>query len=294
MQQAIRVHGQVPTPIGTVTLKMKVGLTYGSVKRFNLGLSDYGFEDVLGGETLDRMAEAEHHAEPGDIMIDAESLAYIPHAATVMEWRDEFAVIDRLHHQARPKSWPTLQWSAAEEETLIERLIPYVPQAIYETLASGRAQVAELKPVVSLFIQFHGIDYDTDPDVGDKLQTYFTTAQKVIARYEGRLNRLITGDKGSLIHVIFGAPRLVEEQEVRAVRCALDLQEACQALPFITMQRIGVTQGRVFAGPVGSPNRYDYTTMGDSINLSARLMQNAADHQILIEASVRSHLNPSL
>jgi len=292
MQQAIQIHGQVPTPIGIVTLKMKIGLTYGSIKRFNLGLPQYGYEDVLGGATLDRMAEAEHHANSGDIMLDRATLAALPEAVTVAGWRDDFAAVGRLLRPARPKPWPPLQWHPRAEKALIERLIPYVPPQIYETLAAGRAQVAELKPVVSLFVQFHGLDYDADPEVGPKLQTYFSTAQQAAVRYGGRVNRLITGDKGSLIHVIFGAPRAVEEQEARAIRCALDLQAECGGLPFIAMQRIGLTSGRVFAGPIGSPNRHDYTTMGDSINLSARLMQNAADDQILLEKAVRDALGP--
>jgi ABC-type oligopeptide transport system substrate-binding subunit/class 3 adenylate cyclase len=292
MQQAIQIHGQVPTPIGIVTLKMKIGLTYGPVKRFNLGLPEYGYEDALGGATLDRMAEAEHHANSGDIMLDAATLAYVSDAVTVAEWRDNFAAVSQLLRPARPKPWPPLTWPPEEESILIERLAAYVPQQIYQTLAAGRVQVAELKPVVSLFVQFHGIDYDSDPEVGPKLQTYFSAAQGVAARYGGRVNRLITGDKGSLIHVIFGAPRAVEEQEARAIRCALDLQAECGGLPFIAMQRIGVTSGRVFAGPIGSPNRRDYTTMGDSINLSARLMQNATDNQILLEKAVRDKLGP--
>ncbi len=292
MQQAITTHGQVPTPIGTVTLRMKVGLTYGSIKRFNLGSPEYGYEDVIGGATLDRMAEAEHHAEPGDVMLDTDTVAYVAQAMTVTEWRDDFAVLGQLKRPARPKPWPPRNWALYDQESLKKKFAPYVPPQIHDTLASGRTQVAELKPVVSLFVQFHGIDYDADPDVGAKLQTYFTTAQKVVAGYEGRLNRLITGDKGSLIHVIFGAPRTVEEQEKRAVRCALDLQRACGSLPFISMQRTGIAVGRVFAGPVGSPDRHDYTTMGDSINLSARLMQHAADNQILLDGTVRQRLGP--
>ena len=110
MQQAIAIHGQVPTPIGIVTLKMKIGLTYGPVKRFNLGLPEYGYEDVLGGATLDRMAEAEHHANSGDIMLDAATLAYLPDAMTVVEWRDNFAAIGQLLRPARPKPWPSLTW----------------------------------------------------------------------------------------------------------------------------------------------------------------------------------------
>ena len=291
MQQAIQVHGQVPTPIGTVTLKMKVGFTYGSVKRFNLGKPDLGYEDILGGETLDRMADAEHHAEPGNIMLDQDTLDYLPQAVQVAEWRDEFAAVEQLLRPARPKPWPPIECHPDAIDALIELTRTYVPEQIYELLTRGEPQVAELKPVVSLFVQFHGIDYDDDPDVDDKLQTYFGAAQRVAVRYGGRVNRLITGDKGSLIHVIFGAPRTVEEEEVRATRCALDLQEAVARMPFISMQRIGVTVGRVFAGPVGSPHRHDYTTMGDSINLSARLMQNAADHQVLIEEAVRAQLD---
>src|SRR5262245_16768699 len=209
MQQAIKVYGQIPTPIGVVTLRMKVGLTYGSVKRFNLGLPEYGYEDVLGGQTLDRMAEAEHHAQPGEIVLDAETLAYLPGALSVAEWREGFAVMDRLLRPARPKPWPPFAWPAQDEETVANRLAAYVPPEITETLRTGRTQVAELRPVVSLFVQFHGIDYDADPAVAEKLQLYFANAQRVAVRYGGRLNRLITGDKGSLIHVIFGAPRTV-------------------------------------------------------------------------------------
>ena len=110
---------------------------------------------------------------------------------------------------ARPKPWPPLEWPVETEAHLATQLARYVPTQIYQTLATGHAQVAELKPVVSLFVQFHGIDYDADPQVGSKLQNYFSAAQQAAVRYGGRVNRLITGDKGSLIHVIFGAPRTV-------------------------------------------------------------------------------------
>jgi ABC-type oligopeptide transport system substrate-binding subunit/class 3 adenylate cyclase len=288
MQRAIRMHGQVPTPIGPVVLRMKVGMAYGAAKRFVLGLPEYGYEDVLGGATLDRMAEAEHHAEPGEVVTDAATLAAAEGELRIAAERDGFFIVGGLQRRARPRPWPPLRWDAAADPAATLR--PYVPAQIAAMLAAGRANVAELKPVVSLFVQFHGIDYDAGADVDAQLQEYFATAQRVTARYGGRVNRLITGDKGSLLHIIFGAPQAVEEQEVRAVRCALDLQEACGGLPFISMQRIGMTTGRVFAGPVGAPSRHDYTTMGDSINLSARLMQNAADDQVLIEAGVRAAL----
>ncbi|MBX3056991.1 MAG: AAA family ATPase [Anaerolineae bacterium] len=294
MQRVMQQHGRIPTPIGPVTLRMKIGLTYGPVKRFNLGLPAYGFEDVLAGATLDRMADNEHHAEPGDIMADAATLQMVGDVVTVQAWREGVAVVGNLRRPARPQPWPPLAFAEVAQESLGAELAAYVPHAIVETLQAGQTQVAELKPVVSLFVQFHGLDYDADPEIAAKLQRYFSLAQEIVGRYDGRLNRLITGDKGSLLHIIFGAPRSVEEQEERAIRCALDLQAECGRLPFITRQRIGVSGGRVFAGPVGSPRRHDYTTMGDAINLSARLMQNAADNQILLDTAVRSHLSPAL
>jgi ABC-type oligopeptide transport system substrate-binding subunit/class 3 adenylate cyclase len=292
MQQRIQIDGQIPTPIGIVTLKMKIGLAYGPVKRFNLGLAEYGYEDVLAGATLDLMAEAEHQAEPGEIVLPRATAVRLPYTFTVSQWRGRFAVVGSLFRPARRLPWPLMRPLPNRQEALSKELAPYLPRPIYEALLSGQAQVAELKPVVSLFIQFHGLDYDADPAIREKLQSYFVTAQRVVARYNGRLNRLITGDKGSLLHIIFGAPRTVEEQEERAVRCALDLQAECGGLPFITMQRVGVSLGRVFVGPVGSPVRHDYTTMGDSINLSARLMQQAADDQVLLETAVRQQLGP--
>ena len=291
MQQVMVDYGQIPTPIGPVRLKMKIGLTYGAVKRFNLGLPEYGYEDIIAGDTLDRMADAEHHAEPGDIITDKATWEAVEAIVPATEWRDDFAVIDEIAQVAPPAPWPELVCPPEQEEDIVKALATYVPRPVYETLLAKQARVAELKPVVSLFVQFHGLDYDADPDVAEKLQTYFVTAQRIVARFNGRLNRLITGDKGSLLHIIFGAPRTVEEQETRAVHCGLDLQAECGQLPFITMRRIGITVGRCFAGPVGGPVRHDYTTMGDSINLSARLMQNAADDQILLEKAVREQLD---
>src|SRR3712207_8220775 len=55
--------------------------------------------------------------------------------------------------------------------TTLFRSAQYVPDQIYQALAAGRTQVAELKPVVSLVVQFHGIQYDTDPEVRSEEHT---------------------------------------------------------------------------------------------------------------------------
>lgn len=289
MQRVMQRHGRVPTPIGPVVLRMKIGMAYGAVRRFAVGLIDHGLEDALVGRTLDRMAEAEHHAEPGEIVLDQGTLALAPAVVELAGIRDGYAIVGQVNQRARRRPWPPLPRDADPA-----RLTPYVPAQVAHALAARHGHVAELKPVVSMFVQFHGLDYDSDDDVGAKLQAYFATAQQIAAGYGGRLNRLITGDKGSLLHIIFGAPQAVEEQESRAARCALDLLHAGAALPYLTFQRIGITAGKVFAGPVGAADRHDYTTMGDAINLSARLMQAAARNQILLDGAARTRLDDQL
>ena len=117
MQRTMVENGQIGTPIGTVTLKMKIGLAYGQAKRFNLGLAEYGYEDVLCGATLDRMAEAEHHASPGDVMLDRATLHHVSEDIAIAEWHDGFAAVGELLRPAHPSFWPPARWPphAAQE-----------------------------------------------------------------------------------------------------------------------------------------------------------------------------------
>lgn len=287
MQAAVAAHGALETSAGRFTLTMKVGAAYGPVVRVRLGEAAYGYEDVIGGATLDRMAEAEHRAGPGEVLIDPAGLPELVRVAPLLGERDGFVVVGpplRAPRRAPPPPPPAGASAAV--------LRPYVPAEVAEALAAGRAQPAELKPVVSIFVQFAGVQYEDAAAAEAQLAAYFGAAQRAAARYGGRVNRLITGDKGSVLHLIFGAPRALEELEARAARCALELRQAAAALPFISAQRVGMAAGRAFAGPVGAPARHDYTVMGDAINLSARLMQRAAPGQIVLAPALAARLGP--
>ncbi|MDX1523554.1 MAG: BREX system ATP-binding domain-containing protein, partial [Anaerolineae bacterium] len=106
------------------------------------------------------------------------------------------------------------------------------------------------------------------------LHTFLKSAQETIYSYEGSINKLAVDDKGTIFIALFGAPPYAHEDDPeRALRCALDLQKVAaeQGLQLA----IGVTTGRVFTGPVGSETRREYTVMGDTVNLAARLMGQA-------------------
>lgn len=295
MQQEMAKFQAVETMGGVFELRMKIGISAGSVLFLTVGDPQKGQEYVLAGHPLDRMAEAEHHAIAGEVVVDGECIAGLGTSwdelgIALGEEREGFLLVKELVRAAKRAEETEIDWGTPREgatEQAIAQLAPFLPQTVYEQIIEGQRQfVGEHRQVVSLFVNFFGLDYDDDLAAGQKLQQYFTVIQGIIHRYGGRLNRVITGDKGSLLHLLFGAPVGYGNNEERAVGCALEMQQiavASDELPFITDQQIGIASGYVFAGNVGSERRREYTVMGDVVNLSARLMQAAGPGEILMD-----------
>jgi class 3 adenylate cyclase/tetratricopeptide (TPR) repeat protein len=107
-----------------------------------------------------------------------------------------------------------------------------------------------------------------------------------VHRYEGTINQF-TGDG---VMALFGAPLAVEDAPRGAVLAALAIQRALAPLdaevrerhgmPFLW--RIGINSGPVVVGRIGDDLRMDYTAVGDTTNLAARLEQAALPGTVLI------------
>ncbi|MCC7355255.1 MAG: tetratricopeptide repeat protein [Anaerolineae bacterium] len=111
-----------------------------------------------------------------------------------------------------------------------------------------------------------------------------------VYRYEGIVDKF-TGDG---LMALFGAPLAHENDAERAVLAALGMQNALRTLnvelrrqrrPTIGL-RIGLHGGPVIAGKVGSDLRMEYTVIGDTVNLAARLQKAASPGTILISQAV--------
>jgi class 3 adenylate cyclase len=111
------------------------------------------------------------------------------------------------------------------------------------------------------------------------MNSAFDRLSKVIVDYEGTIARLM----GDALLAFFGAPVAHEDDPVRAVRAALDMlaetrkfsEEVQRNYGFEFAIRVGLNTGQVVVGAVGSDLKYEYTAMGDAVNLAAR-MQSAA------------------
>ncbi len=112
-------------------------------------------------------------------------------------------------------------------------------------------------------------------DTVSLLNTYFTHMSAAIEAHGGVVDKYL----GDGIMALFGAPVEHEDHAGNAVMAALAMQEAlarmnrdlaAQGVPPLAMG-IGINSGVVVAGNLGSPERLNYTVIGDSVNLAARL-----------------------
>jgi adenylate cyclase len=284
MQRTMQQFSAVATASGkTVALAVKIAVAAGPARRFLVGDPHIQVIDVLSGPTLDRLAEAEHLANKGEIVLDPAALASLRGKVHLAEERTDertglvFGVMDALQGDVEPCPWPAIHPDAIGEALYRPWLVP----PVYERLRAGQGEfLAELRPAVALFLRFGGIDYD-DKDAEKRLDAYVRQVQQILSCYEGTLIQLTIGDKGSYLYAAFGAPIAHEDDERRAASAALDLQAAAGDLDFPANAQIGISTGRMRTGAYGSRARRTYGVLGDETNVSARLMQAASAGQIL-------------
>ena len=107
------------------------------------------------------------------------------------------------------------------------------------------------------------------------LTEYLTAMSDVIFRHEGTIDKYM----GDAIMAFWGAPKRHEDHAALAVRAALEMLEelarlnqkwAAEGRPTLRMG-IGLNTGVMKVGNMGSASRFDYTVMGDAVNLGARI-----------------------
>ena len=121
------------------------------------------------------------------------------------------------------------------------------------------------------------------------MNEYLTAMTEVILQNKGTLDKYI----GDAIVAFYGAPVFVDSQEKKACETALQMQEKLEVLrkkwqsednwPSIVLSmqhRIGLNSGEMVTGNMGSNIRMNYTMMGDTVNLAARLESSAKQYGI--------------
>lgn len=275
MQSRMGRYAALNTSAGLFGLSMRAGLAYGRVLSTTVGDLMERLEYILAGGALDDCAAAEHHARPGQVVAHESVVRQLPNLIAEKS-AEGFWLVKGLKRRVKPAGLaPLPELSLQVTETIAAFIHPSIAARLRQDLANF---INEHRKVTTLFMQFSGFDYDGDPKVGTKLQDYLSQVLYTIQHYDGYLNKVEMGDKGSKCLVVFGAPIAHEDDVERALNCALELSQMMR-IPV----RIGISTGFVYCGQVGSAARQEYTVMGDHVNLAARLMQAAREGQILVD-----------
>lgn len=285
MQAKMGDYAHIPTKAGAFSLTMKAGIASGELFSAVVGHPILRLENILAGTALDRSAAAEHMAQKGEVVIHQDLLAASSHLEVEdIVGQTTFYRVTRLDEPAPKAPLPAI---GDLSPAIVENIAAFIPPSIAQRIKTNQTSfINEHRKAAILFVGFEGFDYDHDPDVGVELQTYLYRVIQVVERYDGYLNKVDMGDKGSKYIILFGAPIAHEDDEERALRCALEIRTLAD-VPV----RIGINAGFVFSGQVGAEARQEYTVMGDAVNMAARLMQAAEPGQILVGERVYKAAN---
>lgn len=197
------------------------------------------------------------------------------------------------NHAAVAIEQSRLQESILEERLSRQKLERYHSPAVVERITHGGGDIemleADEREVTVVFADAVGFTdrcERTEPrEVAQLLNRYFSRMADMVFRHEGTLDKFI----GDCLMAVFGAPFPLEDHQIRAVQSSLDMRDALRELNLELAEdqrlefRVGMHSGRVVAGDIGSAKRSDYTVLGATVNLAARLQGSVSEPgQIII------------
>ncbi|MDY6788159.1 MAG: adenylate/guanylate cyclase domain-containing protein, partial [candidate division WOR-3 bacterium] len=177
----------------------------------------------------------------------------------------------------------------------------YLPRRIVEKIDYNPHNVrveGERRFVTILFGDVSGftaLSERLDPeDVIKVINKYFNKMLYIVNKYGGDVDKFV----GDAIMVVFGAPVAHKNDPERAVRAALEMQEAIETIEPVPAKgelikvrmSIGINTGEIVALNMGTDQRMEYTVMGDNVNLSARLEGVANAGQVIISDSTHKYV----
>jgi class 3 adenylate cyclase len=167
----------------------------------------------------------------------------------------------------------------------------YTPEHLAEKILTSRTALeGERKQVTVLFADLKGsmeLLADRDPEEARKLlDPVLERMMEAVHRYEGTVNQVM----GDGIMALFGAPLAHEDHAVRACYAALRMQESVaqyaegifRAHGIPLQIRVGLNSGEVVVRAIGSDLHMDYTAVGQTTHLAARMEQMATPGTILL------------
>ena len=173
----------------------------------------------------------------------------------------------------------------------------YVSKQVVDELLDNEDKLnlgGEEREATILFTDIRGftsMSEKMDPKtVVSTLNEYFSEMIDIVFKYNGTLDKII----GDELMIVYGAPLLSEDDTIRAVNTAIEMQLCIKEMNKKRKKKkeaeilvgAGINRGNVVSGNIGSREMMDYTVIGDTVNLGARLCSAAKPGEILVSTSV--------
>jgi len=205
--------------------------------------------------------------------------------------------------QTRERELRQQMESVVEERRLIKDMFSrYLSNEVLNALIESpeMTQLGGAKRVATVFFAdirgYTSFSEGREPEYIVKvLNEYFNEAVEIVLKHRGYIDKFI----GDCIMAAFGVPLQTEEQDaVSAVSCALEIQECVrrEERSFFRGEAsrlrigIGMNTGPLVAGNLGGFQRQDYTVIGDTVNIAARLEGVAKAGEVIITQTTRDFL----
>jgi DNA-binding response OmpR family regulator len=218
-----------------------------------------------------------------------------------VNWEELFARVRSLLRikrlQDEVKAWNArLEERVSEQVAQLEqlgRLKRFFSRAVAEAIVAGGEEILapHRRVITAVFLDPRGFTAFTDradpEEVLELLRAYHVTLGRTVDDFGGTLEHFA----GDGVMVFFNDPFPVDRPAERAVRMAIELQQA-----FVPIARawkrlghdvglgIGIAQGDATLGVIGSEERWEYAAIGNVPNLAARLCGEARAGEILLDA----------
>ncbi len=193
--------------------------------------------------------------------------------------------------------------AARERQAVTNTFKRYVaPEIVTKLLKEGKDALqlgGNLTKIAVLFVDVRGFTPMSEKlaptRVVEILNSYLALISECILNNGGTLDKFV----GDAAMAFWGAPLEDEDAVMHAARAAMDMVEGSKALSDELQRQygqtvsfgIGIHVGEAVVGNIGSPNRMDYTAIGDTVNTAARLEANAPGGTIYISRAVADALS---
>jgi adenylate cyclase len=169
-----------------------------------------------------------------------------------------------------------------EKKMIIGAFERFVPQKVVKELLANPEKLqlgGEERFLSVLFLDladFTSVSEKLKPsELVNLINAYLTEMTDIVLKYDGIIDKF----EGDAIMAEFGAPVYFEDHAIKACYSALEMQEKLAKLNLSRYKkivtklscRIGINSGDMIVGNMGSKNVFDYTVMGDAVNLASRL-----------------------